>query len=971
MKNLILYAKYIAIKNDSDEIIKDYIVEAYISSKIDDETIKKRLKELLHIDGGDASHYIKQSFVDIALKHPTIPFDDETKLIIHSLSQEGFSLSETNVKTYSDNKDIVIDVADENKKYKKNAKTLILLGKIKDKLSPIIFDQDIAIESVKDTISRAIFEEREDSVKALLFFIGPPATGKTYLSEETGKLLEMFGYTTKVFNMTLYSEDTSNLTGLAEPRVGAGKGDLTKFIEKNPKSLIIFDEIEKCHPIQQRNLFRLLDRGYIEDKFDNSITQANEVILIFTSNLGKDIYSRTDYTTMIRSQKETESLLLDAIAKEKSEYNSNMQALTPALVSRLSAAKVVLFNKIGINAYFKIASLEIKRYFSILKQKFGVKFQISDEAILSSLLTYMPFFDPRRIKGKIGDSIFDIIRDYIQTNDINLSKYKEILIDVDFTLSDFLDKNIVIDMQNSDFNTSKFEEFIDKKETLLIDSKFEKIDTILKCTFSNPRIEKIKNIRDFDGDVKIELDIPSGKIEGEPNANIFGHYDAKQMLVHISNRIKKFQELKRENNSEAESILENIPKGILLYGPPGTGKTKIARAFAAQVECPIIVTSGKEMTSMQYVGTGVQKIKEIFQKARDYAPSVLFIDEIDAIGTRGISENSQENNKNINALLEELDGFSKDVYKPVFVIAATNRKETIDPAIIRAGRIEEHIEIGQLDKDARENFIKYKLTNDTNYTSDINIDKFLKYTVGMSGADIEMVFRKTKYKLELKKENENNESIQIDLLMLIDVANEIRYGVKNKSRLDASFENKLTAYHESGHAIVSLVLNPSLPINQITTISRDDFAGFVSFNHEDILRYDKKFYMGMIATSYAGRLTEKMFFSNNNQESEYGVSSGASSDISNATRLIRQAILEYGMDDTLGLIAYDLETLSNETKKQIDSTIKRWEEQAKELAQNVIEKNWENIKLVAQRLEEFERIDGTWLKENIILVNDL
>lgn len=960
MKTLFLTAKKFAIDEKAETISLKHFKEAISSLEFVDADAKKLTYEYLDITPTISEKVSKQN-IDDAQKHETVAFEEEVKEFKKFLESNGFSMN-------SQISNIFVEKIKEEDVFQENANKLISLGGIKEKLRDIIFDQEIAIESVKDTISRAIFEEREDAVKAILFFVGPPATGKTFLSEETGKLLEEFGYTTKVFNMTMYSEDDSNLTGLANPKMGAGKGDLSKYIEKNQKSLIIFDEIEKCHPDQQRNLFRLLDRGYIEDKYDNSIIKANECILIFTSNLGKDIYDRNDYTSMIQNQQETETLLLESIAKEKSEYNKDILAITPPLTSRLSAAKIVLFNKVGLKAYFKMSKQEIHRYFGVLKAKFGVTVECSDESVISSFLTYMPFFDPRRIKGKIGDGLFDTLRDYIQTNNVNLSKCKKVVIEVDDSLKKLLVQNVIIDLDKLEFNDAKFQEFIDKKETLFIDSSFEVDGDVIKYTLKNPRIEKIKNIQDFDGDVKIELDIPSGKLIGYPNANIFGHDKAKNMLVRISNKIQKFQDLRRKNDPEASKVLANIPKGILLYGPPGTGKTKMARAFAAQVECPIIVASGKDMTTMKIVGTGVEKIKEIFQKARDYAPSVLFIDEIDAIGFRSPDSNSQENNKNINTLLEELDGFSKDEYKPVFIIAATNRKDAIDPAIIRGGRIEEHIEIAHLDKDARMAFIEHMFENDNSFSNEIDVEKFIKYTVGMSGAELEQVFKKARYNIEIKQEDANDTSLQVDLEMLIDVVNEVRYGAVNESRADAKFENMLTAYHEAGHAIVSLALNPKRTINQITTISRADFGGFVSYNHEDVHRYDKKFFMGMISSAYAGRIAEETYFVRNNQSIEYGISAGASSDIAQATNIIKTAVLEYGMDEELGLLNYKDADMSEALKEQIDKTVLKWQNDAKKLCRETVENNWDNIIKIADKLEESEMIDGSWLKDNLVVV---
>lgn len=817
-----------------------------------------------------------------------------------------------------------------------------------------------------------MFEKKEDSVRGILFFVGPPATGKTFLAEETGELLKAYGYTTKIFNMTMYADDSSNLTGLKPPWQGAGKGELSTYIEENPRSLIIFDEIEKCHKQKQYDLFRLLDRGYIEDKFENEIIDAKECILIFTSNLGKDIYERNDYTKLIRDQRETETLILQSIAQEKSEKNPNEKAIVSPLVSRLGASKIVLFNKVGLKAYFKMAQKEVQRYFGVVKEQFGVDVTVSDEALLASFLKYLPFFDPRRVKGKIGDDLFDFIRDYAQKNDKDITQYNTIRIEACDTLEELLRQNFVKEFASLSFRDGRFQELIDKKQTLFTEVSPSQEGSELIFRLENPKIEKVKNIQDFSGEVKVELDIPSGKIEGEPNAHIFGHDEAKKMLVRIAKKIKKFEELQRQNDPQATEVLKNIPKGILLYGPPGTGKTKLAKAFAAQVEAPIVVAAGKDMTTMQYVGTGVQKIKEIFKKAREFAPSVLFIDEIDAVGRRG--DNHGVNDVNINTLLEELDGFRNDLHKPVFVIAATNRKDQIDPAIIRPGRIEEHIEIPALTKEAREEFLTFMFANDKDFSDTLDVKKFLKYTVGMSGAQIEMIFKKAKYKLEIEREERNDPTLTIGLDFLIDITNEIRYGKVNKARADATFENMLTAYHEAGHAIISLALNPDIAIEQITITPRADFGGFVSYNHEEIMRWDKQLFMGKIASAYGGRVAEELYFEKNGKPAIQGMSAGASQDIKQATQLIKQAILNFGMDEELGLVDYDSLSLSEATKQKIDATILKWQNELKQLTKETLEKNWHNIERIVKELVGDEKSDGKetldseWLYENIEII---
>lgn len=955
MNNILLIAKFLAKKDLSENITLEHIKKSLDGLVFKDLKAQKLILDYFNIkEIKNIQLVTEKELVDIKI-FPKILFDKEVKKFNFYMRSNGYT--EVHIFTRLFETDF----------FKNNAKKLIELGELKSKLSNIIFEQDIAIESVKDTISRALFEEKEDSVKAILFFVGPPATGKTFLAEQTGLILKDFGYVTKIFNMTMYSNENSNLTGLLNPYVGAGKGDLTKFIEKNPKSLIVFDEIEKCHIQKQQDLFRLLDRGYVEDKYNNSIVKANDCILIFTSNLGKDIYERNNYSQLIKDQKQTESLILQSITKEKHERDSSYLAITPALTSRLSASKIVLFNKVGLSAYTSMATKEINRYFDVIKNKFDINFEISEKVIISSFLKYLPFIDPRRIKSKIGDDLFDYIRDYIQSEKIDLDVIKKVKIDVDENMALWLDKNF---MMNSKFNDLRFLELIDKKETIYFELDFKKNVDSITINFNSPKIEKIKNIQDFDGEIKVELDIPVGKIEGEPNTKIFGHEDAKKMLVRIAKKIQLFQKYSRENHPETKNILKNIPKGILLYGPSGTGKTKLARAFAAQVEVPIIVTSGKDMTTIQYTGTGIQKIKDIFKKARSFAPCILFIDEIDAIGSRGQESNSEQD-KNINALLEELDGFNNDLFKPVFIISATNRKDIIDPAIIRPGRIEEHIEIPVLSKEARKEYIEYMFEKDSDFSKEINIVSFLQYTIGMSGAQLEQVFKKAKYNIEILREDKNDNSLVIDLNFLIDVVNEIRFGKINKKLLDAKDEILLTAYHEAGHAIVSLVLNPTIPIEQITIAPRSNYKGFVSYNHEEVLRWDKKLFKGKIASAYAGRLAEEIYFEKNQKQKEFGISTGASFDISNATNLIKDALLKYGMDEELGLINYSELNLSEKMKEKIDDTILRWEKELKLLAYNTLMSNWEFVEKIVNALvgnsnEEFkDTLDSSWIKENI------
>jgi ATP-dependent metalloprotease FtsH len=951
MKNLFLHAKYIAIQNNDTLINIDHIKKAIKNMNLGDSQLATDILNEINgdyyklifdepiVDGEENDRIVRTSIIKIAFNHKKIDANDEVKNFIATMKKKGHNLRGEDIPSTSNS------IGDD---LMQNARDM------KQNLATKIYGQDLAIEAITDSIKNNILENT-NGPKATYLFLGPPATGKTYLAKLIGENLD--NYAIKNFDMTQFSHSDSGgtLYGTARMWGNTSPGSLTSFVRQNPKSIIILDEFEKANNQVQTNLLSIFEGGYMKDTcgwckntgkayFEGSddenkcsedqiddIVDFKQTIFIITSNLGKELYNDHKFLELIEDDyTQAESMILDALKREeKPDTNSGatIQAIVPELVSRFSQANIVLFNRLTFKAYNAIADNEFRNYKVKFTNIYEIKFNLTSNFknfLKVQILRFAPQLDARRIKSKIGVNFFDRITDHIMSLGKNVDYCKEIKISISKDVNEFIKKNINDDIENEKL----VKELFRKNLTLQVQDKFTSKDGVITYKIESIEFKKVKRIKDFSEDGLV-FDIPDVKFD-----DIAGHNKIKQRLNEAITYLK--------NPELLEKFDVCAPKGVLLYGPPGTGKTLLAKAFAAEADLPFIATTGTDLLDS---GT----IDGIFKKAKEYAPAIVFIDEIDAIGKRG-----QNNNREIpiNKLLSALDGFSNDPDENIFVIAATNYKENIDSAIIRPGRIELHVEISGLDRDARKYFID-KIIDTKPTKGNIDINKILMYTTGMTGAQLELIGKEA----SLYCLRHGIDAITQEIL--IEQINTIKYGEK---LTHLSLEDMLaeTAIHEAGHAILSRVLMPHIKIEQITVTPRGNALGFVSYNYEDAQsNMTIKDFKNRICVSLAGREAQIKKYGNID-----GMDTGASNDLMQATKDAYIAIAHFGMDEDVGYINIDgiinaqqRTTGITDTKHyhdKIDLALSRWMDQSTQSTKALVDEHWDKIEKLAQRLLEQE-----------------
>ncbi|RBP44795.1 ATP-dependent metallopeptidase FtsH/Yme1/Tma family protein [Garciella nitratireducens] len=373
--------------------------------------------------------------------------------------------------------------------------------------------------------------------------------------------------------------------------------------------------------------------------------------------------------------------------------------------------------------------------------------------------------------------------------------------------------------------------------------------------------------------------------------HIAGNEEAKHMVKDIIDFIK--------DPDKYAKLGAKMPRGILLYGPPGTGKTLMAKAIAGESNVPFYVVSGSDFVQM-YVGVGASRIRQLFKRAKKSQKAVIFIDEIDAIGKKrspGLDQGNDERDQTLNALLTEMSGFHDN--EGIVVIAATNRLDTLDEALLRPGRFDRLIEIGLPDINARHRILKLYLENKP-MEKDIDLDKLARETVCFSGAMLENLVNEA----AILAANQN--SIKIQQKHLDQAFYHIIAGNEKKDRSSINQEDlSITAYHESGHALATKLLLPENKISKVTIIpSTRGYGGFNINIPKDRLYKTKQYILNDIKVLLAGRAAEELIFGSEN------ITTGASNDIEKASQQIKEYIMKFGMDGELGLFNNDAANLN-------------------------------------------------------------
>ena len=521
-------------------------------------------------------------------------------------------------------------------------------------------------------------------------------------------------------------------------------------------------------------------------------------------------------------------------------------------------------------------------------------------------------------------SFFEKISKFFLKNKNNLFFWMVLIII--FVFINLYSSSVLIEMASKEpavITYNEFKTMVENKEIEFVEIDLKK-DKFLAVDFSenayetdNPKLDTFKSYL-LENDVKVKEIEPSTSSEG----SVFGFLRlllTVGLLFVIMRQMTPKVETKKLSNKKVDITFENIaghnelkkdlgfiveflkdpskmkkanarmPKGVVLYGPPGTGKTLFAKAIAGSAGVPFFSASGSDFVEM-FVGLGAKRIRGLFEEARKNAPCIIFIDEIDAVGSKRGGFSNSEKDQTINALLTELDGFKSS--EGIITICATNRVEDLDPALIRAGRFDKQIAVNLPDRDDRLKIIKL-YAKDKNFSEDVDFEDLANSTSGFSGADIENLLNEAALITATKnKEIINNEAIETAFFRIVMKGDK----KENQSSRDKE-ELKLVAWHEAGHTLVARLLAKD-EVSKVTILASTSGAGGVTFrNPPKTSLHSREYLEHLVQVMYAGRAAEEIMFGDKSK-----ITTGASSDIQQATGLIKQYISHFGMSDEFGMI---------------------------------------------------------------------
>lgn len=470
----------------------------------------------------------------------------------------------------------------------------------------------------------------------------------------------------------------------------------------------------------------------------------------------------------------------------------------------------------------------------------------------------------------------------------------------------------------------------------------------------------------------------SGAMSNETNRTLgFGKIKTKT-LVEDEKRKTTFNDVAGcdEEKSELEELVEflknpqsftdlgaRIPRGVLLVGPPGTGKTLLARAVAGEAGAPFLSISGSDFVEM-YVGVGASRVRDLFEQAKKKAPAIVFIDEIDAVGRHrgaGTGGGNDEREQTLNQLLVEMDGFGTN--SGIIVIAATNRPDVLDPALLRPGRFDRQITVNRPDAKGREDILKVHSRNKP-LGPDVDLKEVAKDTIGFTGADLENLLNEAALLAVRRKKK------ALTMEEISDATSRVEMGTEKKSHKYSEKAKKLTAYHEAGHAVSSYYIEGHDPVKEISIIPRGMGAGGYTWYTPQEENYNSKADMlNDLISLLGGRVAEAL--------SLHDISTGASNDLQRATSICRDMVSKYGMSDELGPVVYSddnnevflgkdyghVNNYSEATSAKIDAQIEKMMRTAYAQTEDILKSHYDKLELVAETLIKDEKITGDEFKQ--------
>lgn len=903
--------------------------------------------------------------------------------------------------------------------------------------------------------------------RAVFLFAGPPGVGKTFLAESAAKALQM---PFMRFDMSEYSDKEANLEFCGTDKVykNGKSGNVTTFVDKNPKCVLLFDEIEKAH-INVIHLFlQMLDAGRLRDNYTDKEVDFSQTIIILTTNAGRQLYEECESGDLSGVSRK---VIIKALQKDVNP-DTGVPYFPGALCSRFASGNVVMFNHISAHHLRGIAKNEIERHAANLRKATGIRLLVDERVYTALLFSEGAAADARTIRARaetfFNDELYELLRliasDRVKSGVEDIQQIR-ITVDLEhapthiaqlfdaqdktkvlvFAESDVVDlcrekapeitfigtqnvgdaieimKNqnvnvILLDMKRDhrdgasenlniedvDSAARDFFKFLkeqknaqpvylleednalseEERVTFLgqgvrgiiriceekeifagclrdIASNLYQQASMIKLAKENKLVSfetaqtitesgRYATIKLFDFEMAVAVDSEDAKnvlsAVSKPNvrfADVIGAEDAKKELAYFVEYLK--------NPKKYMGTGVKAPKGILLYGPPGTGKTMLAKAMACEADVTFIAAEGNQFLK-RYVGEGSEKVHELFKIARKYAPSILFVDEIDAIAKerRGGSNSGANGEETLTAFLTEMDGFVSDPTKPVFVLAATNfdvepgSDKSLDPALMR--RFDRRVYIDLPNKEERIRFLRMKIAkNHALDISEMQIDNIAVRSTGMSLAQLDSVIELALRSAIREGSTCVNDSILEEAFETFNSGEVKKWDVSQLERV---------ARHEAGHALMCW-LGGQTP-SYLTIVARGNHGGYMQHgDQEGKAIYTKDELLARIRTSLGGRAAEIVYYGERD-----GISTGASGDLANATNIARQIVCTYGMDESFGL-AVVVGTMPDEVRNIINRILK---EQLAE-AVRLIQENKEKIDSLVEELMAKNHLNGAQIHQ--------
>ncbi len=768
---------------------------------------------------------------------------------------------------------------------------------LKKRLKAEIFGQDEAIEELIESLIHIHLSPIRQNFKGLLTFLGPHNSGKVYTATLLAKLSDEFDGV-KIFDMAEYTDPNDQKKLIGE------HGSLTKFLSKNPRSILVFKDIEKADNVIQLALLNFLRSPSFE-----SGVELGDTLVIFTSTLATPLIKREDFLRFYKKNRlKAQAKIVEFISKEKKIiYDVVESAIDPELLNLIVQNYIILFRHLNFNAIVKVAKKILKDSIEEFGAKTGISISINQKSLKLLVLSFAPYINARRVHRKMPDILIDLVYEAMRKSEIEPKSIR-------FEATE--EAQSILEKVDQEFLRS----LAKKNQTVELSWRFEAKDSQLRIVAERATIKKIPFYISSAEKPYIQYSTISFK-------DVAGQRNVKASLKEIVKIV--------QNPALTKRFGISLPKGLLLYGPKGVGKTLLSMAFINELDLPFILLTGSDLFD-----TGL--IHSAYEKAKELSPAVILLDGLDA---------NDQIIPPYDAIAKEIDAVSEEEY--VFTLCTAEDKSNIDKNLLASERIDIIIEVPELDMEARKFFIKKILEKPND--GKIDIEKVARYMSGLSGYEMQRVAKEAALYVIRKNLSKITEEI------LIEQINDIKYGQKVDKKRIRNLEKdiKKTAYHEAGHAVLSYVLLPDVKIEQVTITPRAETLGFVSYSDEFISNVSKEELFNDICVALAGRIAKIKKFP------DEGEDTGAAQDLQQATWEAYNLVATFGMDEKIGYI--DIDTLTQNVSKELfvkelQERISHWIDKATKKSQELVEKHWEKIERVAAELIKKEVIDGEELR---------